>query len=389
MAEKGFPDGFLWGASTAAYQVEGGIEYCDWAEAAREEKVPPAGRACDFYHRYEADFDIAKSLGMNAQRFSIEWARIEPEEGRFDEKEIEHYRALLRALHSRGLTPMVNLWHFTLPMWFSMRGGFLHADAPDRFARYCRFVVERLGGEAELWLTHNEPMVYTSNGYLRGLWPPFLKNPFLFLRIISAVARAHRAAYTAMKQARPQIKVGIAKHNIFFEANANPFNILLCTFMDWFWNHRFLNLIAGHQDFIGLNHYFHRKFGASAREQSEAERSDMGWELHPTSLYECLRALKRYNLPIYVSEHGLADAEDSKRPKFIENAFQNLRRALQEGVALKGYFHWSLLDNYEWTYGFTQRFGLVEVNYETLERRVRGSAREYQRLIEESVKMKA
>ncbi len=379
-----FPRGFLWGASTAAYQVEGGIENCDWAEAARAGKVPPAGRACDFYNRYEADFELAAKFGMNAQRFSIEWARIEPEEGKFDEREIEHYRTLLKALHAKGMTPMVNLWHFTLPLWFSKRGGFLHERAPEVFARYCRFVVERLGGETELWLTHNEPMVYATKGYFEGSWPPFLKNFFSYLWSISAVARAHRAAYTAMKSAQPHIKVGIAKHNIFFESNRNPVHIIICGITDWFWNHRFLQLIDGYQDFIGLNHYFHRKFGTPFAHELTVARSDMGWELHPASLYECLRALKRYDLPIYVSEHGLADATDTKRPEFLRNAQESLRCALAEGVPVKGYFYWSLLDNYEWVHGYGPRFGLFAVDYDTMMRTARPSAEIYRQLITES-----
>src|SRR3989344_1361221 len=282
MAELKFPDGFLWGASTAAYQVEGGIESVDWAQAAREGKVPSAGQACDFYHRFESDFDVAVNLGMNAQRFSIEWARIEPEEGTFDEREVEHYRTV----------------------------------------------------------------------------------------------------FAALKAGRPQIQVGIAKHNIFFESNANPFNRLQCAVTDWFWNHRFLRLIAGYQDFIGLNHYHHRKFGITKHEQESALRSDMGWELHPMSLYRCLIALKRYNHPLYVSEHGLADAADIHRPEFIQNAARALHRAIGEGAPVKGYFHWSLLDNYEWTEGFTKRFGLVEVDYATQERRIRKSAYVYKQLCE-------
>ncbi len=384
MAEQKFPGGFLWGASTAAYQVEGGIENVDWAEAAREGKVPEAGRACDFYNRFESDFDVAVSLGMNAQRFSIEWARIEPQEGKFDEREIEHYRAVLGALKARGLTPMVNLWHFTLPLWFSERGGFLEKGAPEIFARYCRFVVERLGEHTDLWLTHNEPMVYSSKGYWDGVWPPFLRNPLHYLRVISAIAAAHRAAYTAMKTARPEIQVGIAKHNIFFESDMNPFNRIRCALADWFWNHRFLRLIAGYQDFIGLNHYHHRKFGATERERAAAVRSDIGWEVHPTSLYHCLLGLKRYDLPVYVSEHGLADATDSRRAAFIKNAACAVHRAIGEGVPVKGYLHWSLLDNYEWTNGFGPRFGLIEVDYATQERRIRPSAYVYKQICEKN-----
>jgi len=260
----------------------------------------------------------------------------------------------------------------------------LHKDAPEVFARYCRFVIERLGNEADLWLTHNEPMVYSGKGYWDGVWPPFVSSVIQPLRVISAVARAHRAAYTAMKSARPQIQIGIAKHNIFFESDMNPVNRIRCALTDWFWNHRFLSLIAGYQDFIGLNHYHHRKFGATADEQAAVVRSDMGWELHPSSLYHCLVGLKRYGLPIYVSEHGLADAADSRRAEFIRNAARSLHRALAEGVPVKGYLHWSTLDNYEWTEGFGPRFGLVEIDYATQARRIRESAYVYKEICEKN-----
>jgi beta-glucosidase len=377
MADQSLPKDFLWGASTAAYQVEGGIENVDWAQAARDGRVPTAGRACDHYHRFEEDFDIAARLGMNAQRFSIEWARIEPEEGRFDEAEIEHYRQVLEALRERGLTPVVNLWHFTLPLWFSERGGFLSAGAHELFARYCHFVVERLGGYAHIWLTINEPEVWGFDGYLKAQWPPFVRNPVTYLRVQRALVHAHRAAYEAMKTVRPEIRIGIAKHNIFFESDRNPLHMLLRVFADRLWNHWFLRRIEDHQDVIGLNHYFHLKFGMSAAEKAAAVRSDMGWELHPTSLYECLVGLKRYNVPVFVSEHGLADRADVYRARFLRNARAALARARAEGVPLFGYFHWSLLDNYEWAHGFTQRFGLIELDYDTLERKPRPSAQVY------------
>ncbi|OGG55752.1 hypothetical protein A3D71_00895 [Candidatus Kaiserbacteria bacterium RIFCSPHIGHO2_02_FULL_55_20] len=382
MAEKKFPSGFLWGAATASYQVEGGIENTDWAQAARDGKVPPCGSACEHYTRFENDFDIAKSLGHNFHRFSVEWARIEPEEGRFDEREVEHYRNVLRALRVRGLEPSVTMWHFTLPLWFSETGGFERSDSPKIFARYCAYVAGKLGDQCTHFTTINEPMVYAGKGFWEGLWPPFRENILRHLHVVSALAAAHRAAYKAMKKVRPEIQVGVTKHNIFFESNSNPFNIVLHVFIDWFWNHRFLQLIYGHQDFIGLNHYHHKKFGTTPRERAAAVRSDMGWELHPASLYHSLIALKRYGLPVYVSENGLADAVDSRRTEFIKNAVRSVHRAISEGVPVKGYCYWSLLDNYEWASGYGPRFGLVEIDYATQERRIRKSAYVYKQICE-------
>lgn len=173
MIDKKFPEGFYWGAATASYQVEGGIENCDWAAAAREGRVPPCGRACDHYHRYAEDFDIAKGLGHTAHRFSVEWARIEPESGKFNEEAITHYREVLGALHARGLKPYVTLWHFTVPQWFADQGGFENIASVEIFARYCAFVVSRLGDLCDHFSTMNEAAVYASNGWLRGSWPPF------------------------------------------------------------------------------------------------------------------------------------------------------------------------------------------------------------------------
>jgi beta-glucosidase len=173
MSERKFPDGFYWGAATASYQVEGGIENNDWAKSAREGRVPVCGIACDHYNRYEEDFDLAKSLGHTAHRLSIEWARIEPEEGKFDEEAIEHYRKVLKALRARGLKPFVTIWHFTLPLWFSESGGFERKDSPQIFARYAAYAVSKLGDLCEHFSTMNEPNVYASQGWINGEWPPF------------------------------------------------------------------------------------------------------------------------------------------------------------------------------------------------------------------------
>jgi beta-glucosidase len=374
-----FPEGFLWGAATASYQVEGGIENNDWAKAAREGKVPEAGRACDHYHRYEQDFDIAKSLGHTVHRFAIEWARIEPEEGVFDEKEIEHYRAVIQALRARGIEPMINIWHFTLPRWFAESGGFFRKDAPDVFARYCSRMATEYGSEVKLWTTINEPLVYSGKGFTEGAWPPFEKSRVRTLRVIRRLITAHKKAYRGMKEIRPDIQIGITKHNIHFNDGGNIFARPVALVSRWFWNRRFLNAIQKHQDFIGLNFYFRASPLHDTRNDG-APRSDIDWHLHPESIYYPLIELARYRVPLYVTENGLADEYDVHRAWFIQKTLEATHAAIKDGVDIRGYMHWSLLDNFEWALGYSPRFGLVHVNYETLERTPRPSAKVYEKI---------
>lgn len=373
-----FPPGFLWGASTAAYQVEGGIENNDWAKAARDGKVPPAGKACDSYHLYAKDFDIAERLGHNAHRLSIEWSRVEPQEGKFENKEIEHYRKVLKALNRRRLEPFVTLWHFTLPEWFARKGGFLSPHGKAIFIRYCSYVIEKLGDLAKYWITMNEPMVYAGQGYLKGLWPPFGKNIFDFINVADVLATSHNLAYEKIKSLNPKLQVGIAKNNIFFDSNRKLINHLFSRFLKWFYNDRFLNKISGHQDFIGLNYYRRHKFGGKVK------LDEMGWNLYPRGIYEVLLDLKKYHKPIYITENGLADAKDSRREKFIKDHLTWIHRAIYppagEGVDVRGYLYWSLLDNFEWHHGYGPRFGLVEMDYENMKRKIRPSAREYAKI---------
>lgn len=392
----------MWGAATASYQVEGGIENCDWAQAAREGRVPPCGKACDHYHRYEEDFDIAKSLGHNCHRLSIEWARIEPREGEFDEREIEHYAQVIAALRARHLKPFVTLWHFTLPEWFAEKGGFEHPDAPALFARYCGYVARKFGNDCRHFATMNEPTVFAAAGWLRGEWPPFKKvflldktrmailthrnsaqrtsfaNLFTYMRVRRNLVRAHRAAYDAIKSAAFGAEVGIVHHIVYFHANKNPLNKLAAWLLNWHATHSILRAVASKCDSIGVNYYIHKKFGDRAR----YDKTDMGWDVYPQGLCAALGMVKRYKKPVWVSEAGVADATDRIRADYIRNLVRCIHIAIEKGVDVRGFMYWSLLDNYEWAHGFTKRFGLVEVDYDTLARTTRPSARVYKEIIE-------
>lgn len=179
-----------------------------------------------------------------------------------------------------------------------------------------------------------------------------------------------------MKKVKPKIQIGISKNNMYFHSNLNPINIFKAHFMRWFWNRRFLNKINDYQDFIGVNHYFHKKFG----DKESYPKSDMGWDIYPPALYHVLIELRRYKKPIIVTENGIADESDTKRGAFIRDYVGSVHKAIEHGVDVRGYLHWSLLDNYEWAFGFEKRFGLVEVNYNTLKRTVRQSAFEYKKI---------
>ena len=401
---KKFPEGFYWGAATASYQVEGYNENTDWSKAAKDGRVPGAGRLADHYHRYEEDFDIAKELGHNSHRFSVEWARIEPVEGEFDMTEIEHYRKVLLALKKRNITPFVTLWHFTQPLWFSESGGFERKDSPEVFAKYCAFVVQELGDLCDHFSIMNEPNVFGSNGWLRGSWPPFkrfaatdlvsitnsgrtfesraskgIRPLFLYYRVMKNLARAHNAAYDAIKEISPDTDVSVVKHVIYFHANWNPLNKLRALITNYAWTHIYMKRTHKKCDSIGLNYYFHVKFG----DKETYEKTDMDWDIYPEGIYGSLKMLSKYKKPIFVSEAGLADKADKYRADYITRQVEAVGKAIEDGMDIRGHMYWSLFDNYEWALGIEKKFGLVEIDYETLERTIRPSAWVYKKLIEE------
>lgn len=400
---KTFPEGFYWGSATASYQVEGGIENTDWAEAARAGRVPECGIACDHYNRYEADFDLAKSLGHTAHRFSVEWARIEPVPGEFDEGEIEHYRQVLRALHARGIKPYITIWHFTLPLWFSVSGGFERDDAPDIFARYCAYVVNNLGDLCEHFSTMNEPNVYATHGWLYGAWPPLkrfkifskvvgkedgtsqlgqfkpsFRNGLMYLKVTKNLALAHNKAYDLIKASKPNVSLSVVKHVHSFTANTNLVNKFKAAIARYFQTYQFMNRVIHKCDEIGLNYYRHTTFG----DNKDYILTDMKWDANPGGIYGAIMMLSGYKKPIFIAEAGLADEDDDMREDYINLQVKGVWRAIQDGADVRGHMYWSLLDNYEWALGFDKRFGLIAVDFKTQVRTVRPSALVYKQICE-------
>ncbi len=405
-----FPKGFLWGAGTSSHQVEGNTDN-DWDEweirtaddRARNsqarfwwnpnwkkfeaEATDPAnyvsGTACDSWNRFEEDFDILDELHLKTYRFSIEWSRIEPEEGVFNEEAIDRYRKMIASLKKRGIEPFVTLWHWTLPLWLAKRGGTTAKDFPERFRLYTGKLASSFGADTRFWVTLNEPEVVSSHAYLKGAWPPQEKCPRLFLRSIHNLIRAHKLAYDAIREKYPEAQIGIAKHQVAFEmARPTIINRTLKTAADWGWNFYFLNRIKNHQDFIGLNHYNRNVIDNGFAKNPNEQQTDFGWEFFPNSIHQALMELKRYDKPIYVTENGIADTSDTLRQEFIPKALAAVHRAISEGADVRGYFYWSLLDNFEWDKGYWLRFGLVLVDRATQTRTIRPSARVYAKIAE-------
>ncbi len=387
-----FPAGFLWGVSTAAHQFEGGNINSDWWEW---EKIPGriqdgsvSGRATDHYHRYEEDLDLCKAMGNNAHRLSIEWARIEPEEGKWSEEEMEHYRKVLTAARARGMSVMLTLWHFSLPKWFADMGGWEHPRAVALFVRYAARVAAELGELVDFWNTMNEPNVYISQSYLSGGWPPGVKNwlrsQFVALRLAKAHRKAYRALHGVIDKDGRKARVGLAQNVLSIEAyDLHSISDYVGTrVIDWWWNHLFFTFTRGAHDFIGLNYYFHyrlKKFGwppttffvEVRRERRDV--SDVGWELNPQGVFKVLKDFERYKLPIYVTENGLPSVNDDRRKRLMVATLKEVYHAVNSGVDIRGYFFWSLIDNFEWEKGFAAKFGLCELEAGTLNRLPRGS----------------
>jgi beta-glucosidase len=366
------PASFLYGAATSAHQVEGNNVNSDWwAWEQANAKVQKSGRAADHYHRYKEDFALAKSLGHTAHRLSIEWSRIELKHDVWNQAALRHYRQVLQELKRQGLVSFVTLHHFTNPQWFARRGGWRRSDAPELFAHYVRRVVQELGGLVDFWVTINEPLVYATQSFWHKKWPPQQHSAWATWQVVRHLASAHRRAYRIIHTHWPEAQVGMAKNLIAFAPDQK--------ISEWWFNRLWYPLTAGTHDFLGVNYYFSSRWDAW-----KGDRSDMNWPIDPEGLTKVLLPLRQYRRPIYITENGVADARDSKRADFIRSHLKAVEAAQAQGCDVRGYFYWSLIDNFEWADGFGPRFGLAEVDYTTMKRTIRPSARVYQAIIEQA-----
>ncbi len=406
ISQQKFPDDFLWGASTASHQVEGGtvnqwskweLEQAtdlaataekrlgwlpDWKDIRQQAENPEnyvSGKGVDHYNRYEEDFDILQKLEFNSLRFGIEWSRISPEEGVWDKEAIAHYHDYIDSLNDRGIEPILNLWHWTMPVWFTDKGGFEKKDNLPDFDRFVKKIAEEYGDKIKYVLTLNEPNVYATFGYATGEWPPEINNKLTFLKVYANLAAAHRRAYDILKARNSTLQIGVAAQlaNIQAKRPHNLIDSITTKAMRYAWNWWFLNRIRRHQDFVGINYYFTDYYkGFGRKVNPKVPTNDLGWYMEPEGLYPLLlRTWARYKKPIIVTENGVADRNDAYRQWWTEQTIIAMQRAMSEGVDIKGYMHWSLLDNFEWKYGWWPKFGLVAIDRENgMKRTVRPSA---------------
>ncbi|MBI2329903.1 glycoside hydrolase family 1 protein [Candidatus Daviesbacteria bacterium] len=387
-----FPDGFLWGAATSAHQVEGNNINNDWWQWEQDRPFDlRSGQACDQYNRYEQDFELAKQLNHNAHRLSIEWSRIEPSEGKFDSVEIGHYKKVLKSLKDKGFTVMLTLWHFTLPKWVADKGAWENGQTVKYFERFVKKIAPEISQYVDLWVTLNEPGVYIYETYIEKAWPHAKKSWLGQIKTFLNLASAHKKVYKYLHKTFPAGKpVGIANNILSFESYHKHSIIeqVAVSLNDLFSNHLFYFFTRNTHDFLGINYYFHIRFkskGMLAAKEDTIQQihdvSDLGWEIYPEGIFEVLTDFAD-DLPIYITECGIASTNDDRRNRFLISYLQEVARAIKSGVNVRGFFYWSLIDNFEWHLGFEPRFGLIEIDYQTFKRHIRPSALVYTDIIQ-------
>ena len=413
MSEQGsrFPDGFLWGTATSAHQIEGENRYNDWwyyEQAGHPKLAEPSEKACNSYELYLKDNELIAELGYTAYRLSIEWSRIFPKEGEKNQAAIEHYRELLLDLKAKGITAFVTLHHFTSPLWFMERGGFLKRSNLKYFREFVKVVVSELGELIEFWNTINEPNVYATSSYFGGEFPPFQASMRKYIVVIRNLLRAHAIAYEEIKRMNSEDKVGIVKNIPYFKPlHANSLRErLISRFFNYAFNTVTLRALRtgklpfgvfkhrglkGSFDFLGINYYSKAiisndfKDGVGFAEPDAERVTLMGWEPYPEGLLAALRMGHEWlHCPIYVTENGIATEDDQWRIQYIQEHLEQVKAAIDEGIDCRGYFYWSLLDNFEWTMGYAPTFGLIAVQRDTFERTIKESAKWYGKVAREN-----
>jgi beta-glucosidase len=397
-----FPEGFLWGTASAAHQVEGDNRNNDWwlfeQEPGRIQGGDRSLEADDHYRRYREDFRLLRKMHNNAHRLSIEWSRVEPRAGEFDPRQLRHYRDVLGELREQGLRPMLTLHHFSSPIWFSERGGWTAAEAPAAFLRFVRRVVDELGDLVDLWCTINEPNIYAANGWVVGEFPPGRKGDVVGMwRVLANMRRAHLVAYRAIHERLPDAAVGLSHHRfLFLPERAVRRDRLAARLAGGFMERwpvgrlRREPVVEAEADWIGIAHYWAQNAAFDPRRpRAQFLRlsnvpglpvTDMGWASDPSWMRRVLNEVRHLGKAVYVTENGISTRDDAVRAAYLPQVLRSVHGAIEDGVDVRGYFHWTGFDNFEWARGYSQKFGLIAVDRATQEREVKPSGHLYARI---------
>ena len=378
MPTTAFPEGFLWGTATAAHQVEGGNTNNDWWAFEHDPAsgcAESSGDACDSSHRWAEDLDLVAGLGLGAYRFSLEWSRIEPAEGEISLAALDHYRRMCAGCLERGIQPVVTFHHFTIPAWLAARGAWEAPDAADCFARFVSAATARLGDVVGRACTINEPNVIGVMGYTKGDYPPGVKDDLgRHLAVNDAMVRAHRAAVDALRSGPGRFPIGMTLS--MDEMHAQAGGEAIRDMAEEILENGFLRATAG-DDYIGVQCYTRIHFGpdGQAPDDPDVGRTQLDTENWPYALgHTVRRAASMTGLPVVVTENGIATEDDAERIVYLREALRTLHACIEEGVDVRGYFVWSLLDNFEWNRGYTPKLGLYSVDRATFARRAKPSA---------------
>ncbi len=371
----------LWGSAISSYQAEGDNFNSDWWLFDNGK----SSKASYFWYKWREDIKLLKELGHNAFRFSIEWSRIFKTEKEIDYKSLDIYKEIVNELLNHNIEPIITIWHFTNPIWFYKKGGWLNKENINYFLDYVQLIGKHFDNVKYIIIL-NEPNVYAFKSYLEGTWPPQEKNLIKAFKVLNNLKSAYLQAYKILKNSKRLLSV--SQNLIIFKPYKyyNPLNVISSLIDNKFFNFYFLDRIKQFMDFVGINYYtrvFVKLFSNFVYKEN-AEKNCLGWEVYPKGLYEVCRVVyKKYKKPIMITENGICTDNDFQRIKFIKEHIYYLKKAVKEGIKILGYVYWSFLDNYEWAEGFGPRFGLVEVDYQTGDRKVRKSAYFYKEIIYE------
>ncbi|MGI8661956.1 MAG: glycoside hydrolase family 1 protein [Acidimicrobiales bacterium] len=379
---RSFPDGFIWGTATAAHQIEGGCWNNDWWQFAHTPGsgcVEPSGDGCDSWHRWPEDVALCAELGLSSYRFSIEWSRIEPEEGEWSTAAVEHYRSQCNALLAVGIEPVVTFHHFTSPRWLAAKGGWSDPQTADRFAAFCGRAAGELGDGLRRACTINEPNIVSLMGYGAGVFPPGRRDMQLRRTVNSIFCDAHRKAVDAIRGAAPGVPVGLTVSMTDYQAvdgGESKRDSIRRRMEDEFLE------ATGSDDFVGVQTYTRTRVGpdGSLRNEPGVPELIMGYEYWPDSLAATIRRAWEVtggHVPILVTENGIGTDDDAQREAYVRHALGGVLDCIDDGIDVRGYTYWSLLDNFEWAFGYGPQFGLVAVDRTTFARTIKPSARWY------------